>query len=160
MKEKILIFDVYQINSMRFSTLSLISILLIVISKTITITEEDYHRTRIFAGIIPKETPFVPSYLLLADEKDKVKRIISNLKKWNNFDEFIYNLSDSLSYESVVLNELKLHVSKKDLNEMLLDKSIVVRLVALHIIEEDRMELIPVSSFAVKHGDEINKQYR
>lgn len=122
---------------MKLRMLSVLSIVIALLIKSMDISAQDYNTLRILAHAIPGESPTLLPYPM----ETELDSIVYRLANGNGVKERYVGLRDSVSAEFEAYERLKLVATEEDLNNLLLHESAIVKVYAHRALMVQQMNI-------------------
>lgn len=125
---------------MKVRMLSLLSIVVVLILKSLDISAKDYHNFRVYVNAIPAE-PYSPDFLPRYPITEEVDSIVYQLANANGIMEKYVGTSTEISETYAAFEKLRLLASEEELNQLMEHPSPVVKIYAHRALVDNEMNM-------------------
>jgi len=122
---------------MKLRMLSVLSIVIALLIKSVEISAQDYHYLRVLAHAVPAESPTFLPYPM----ETQLDSAIYQLAQTNVVMERFVGINDSITPEFEAYEKLKMLASEQELNDLLLHASPVVKVYAHRALVVNEMNM-------------------
>ena len=122
---------------MKLRMLSVLSIVVALLVKSMDISAQDYYNLRVLAHAIPEDTPTLLPYPM----ETELDSVVFQLAQSTDIKERFVGMSDSITPEFEAYERLKLIASEEELNDLLLHESPVVKVYAHRALAMNEMNM-------------------
>lgn len=122
---------------MKLRMLSVLSIVIVLLVKSMDISAQDYNNLRVLAHAIPGDTPTLLPYPM----ETELDSVVYQLALSNDIKERFVGINDSITPEFEAYERLKVIASEEELNNLLLHESPVVKVYAHRALTINSMNM-------------------
>ncbi len=122
---------------MKLRMLSVLSILVALLIKSMDISAQDYNHLRLLAHAIPADSPLLFPYPM----ETELDSVVYQLAQSTSIKERFVGLNDSITPEFEAYERLKMIASEEELNELMLHESPVVKVYAHRALTMNEMNM-------------------